>query len=79
MDEQYNLSVDILTNAIKQMGDKGVTKDDILPTLIDFTATIAVALGGEEAMKACILRFIDRIKDLNDGTFPVDRPVGGPV
>jgi hypothetical protein len=70
-DDDNNISFDILTDAIKKMGEHGVTKTDVLPTLVDFTATIAVALGGEEAIKACIIRMIDRIKDLNAGTFPV--------
>jgi len=61
MDDDYSISFDILTDAIREMGEQGVTKSDVLPTLLDFTATIAVALGGEEALKACIIRLIDRI------------------
>ena len=73
MKDEFNVSFDILTNAVEEMGEEGVTKADLLPTLIDFTASVAAALGGEEAMKACIIRLIDRIKDFSDGTFPVDR------
>jgi len=73
MDDDYSISFDILTDAIREMGEQGVTKSDVLPTLLDFTATIAVALGGEEALKACVIRLIDRIKDLNEGTFPAKK------
>jgi hypothetical protein len=73
MDDDYNVSFDILTDAIKRMGENGITKTDLLPMLVDFTATIAVAVGGEEAIKACIIRMIDRIKDLNAGKFPIQQ------
>jgi hypothetical protein len=71
MDEDYSISFDILMDAIKRMGEHGITKTDVVPTLVDFTATVAVTLGGEEAIKACIIRMIDRIKDLNAGRWPV--------
>jgi hypothetical protein len=32
-----------------------------------------VTLGGEEAIRACIIRMGDRIKDFHEGTFPVQR------
>jgi hypothetical protein len=73
IDDDYNIAFDILTQAVQKMGAQGITRSDVLPSLVDFTATIAVALGGEEAIKACIVRLSDRIKDLNSGTFPVTR------
>ena len=36
-----------------------------------FHATIAIALGGEDAVKACIIRLGDRIKNYHAGPFPV--------
>jgi len=45
----------------------------VLPSLVDFTAAIAVALGGEDAIKACIMRLGDRITDFHAGTFPVTK------
>jgi hypothetical protein len=73
VDDDYNIAFDILTKAIQKMGEQGITRSDVLPSLVDFTATIAVALGGEDAIKACILRLGDRIKDLHAGTFPVTK------
>ncbi len=73
MIDESNRSFDILTEAVQRLVQHGVTKTDLLPSLVDFTASVAIALGGEEAIRACILRMGDRIKDCHDGTFPVRR------
>jgi hypothetical protein len=70
---EYNIAFDILTEAIQKMGANGITRNDVLPNLVDFTATIAVALGGEDAIKACIIRMGDRITDYHAGRFPVTK------
>jgi hypothetical protein len=46
MDNDHNISFDILTDAVREMGEQGVTKNDVLPTLLDFAATNSVALSG---------------------------------
>jgi hypothetical protein len=71
VDDDYNIAFDILTQAVQKMGAQGMTQNDVLPSLVDFTATVAVALGGEDAIKACIIRLGDRIKDFHAGTFPI--------
>ena len=42
-------------------------------TRADFTVSVAIALGGDEAVQACIIRLGDRIKDYREGHFPVKR------
>jgi hypothetical protein len=74
MADEYNNGFDILTEAVQRMGEEGITKEDVLPSLIDFTAAVAIAIGGEEAIRACITRLGDRIKDFHAGTFPVTVP-----
>ena len=69
--DDHNISFDILTDAVQTMGANGITKTEVLLLLVDFTASVAVVLGGEEAIRACILRMGDRIKDYREGTFPV--------
>lgn len=66
-------STDILTAAVQEMGAIGMTREDVVPALVDFTATVAIALGGVDAVQACIIRLGDRIKDFHEGTFPVDQ------
>jgi hypothetical protein len=70
--EEYNFAFDILTEALQKMGTAGITKDEVLPHLVDFTATVAVAMAGAEGIEACIIRLGDRIKDYRDGIFPVN-------
>jgi hypothetical protein len=55
------------------MGARGMTRNDVLPSLLDFAAAIAIALGGEDAVKACIIRLGDRIADYHKGIFPVQK------
>jgi hypothetical protein len=71
--EDQNIGFDILTEAIQKMGARGITKNEVLPSLVDFTASVVIALGGEDAVKACIIRMGDRIRDFNEGTFPVGK------
>ena len=72
-DNDYDISFDILTEALQKMGAQGITRQEVLPSLVDFTASVAIALGGEEAVRACIIRLGDRIKDYREGNFPVKR------
>ena len=70
---EYDACALILTDALEKMAKEGlITKSEILPTLVDFTATIAISLGGPEAVKACAIRFGDCLESYRNGTFPVD-------
>jgi hypothetical protein len=69
--DDYNIAFDILTEAVQKMGMCGITKQEVVPTLVDFTATVAAALAGPDGIKACVLRLGDRLNDLREGTFPV--------
>jgi hypothetical protein len=69
--DEYTIEFDILTKAIAEMGANGITRQEVLPALVDFTAAIAIALAGEEAIEACITRLRQRIKDFRAGIFPI--------
>jgi hypothetical protein len=68
----YDACVEILINAFERMArERVITKSEILPRLVDFTASLAITLGGEDAVKACILRMGRCIENYHAGTFPV--------
>jgi len=72
-DDDYNIAFDVLTEAVQKLGAAGVTKTDLLPWLVDFTAAAAIALGGEDAIRVSIIRMQDWIMDYREGTFPVKK------
>ena len=67
----YETYVSILTDALEELREAGISRDDILPTLLDFTGSIALALAGEDGLRACIIRFGQQIEEHRKGTFPV--------
>lgn len=73
MPDNFDDAITILTDAMATLGRHGITKQELLPNLVDFTAMVAIALGGEDAVKACIMRLGDRINDFHAGKFPVQR------
>jgi hypothetical protein len=61
---------DILTDALKLIGGNGMTKQDVLPALIDFVTAVSLIVGAEPAARAMITRIDNRIADWKAGTFP---------
>ena len=68
-DDSHGRAFDILTGALRGMGTEGITKQDSLPALIDFTVAVALILGSEAAAEAVIVRIRDRIADWQAGNF----------
>jgi hypothetical protein len=52
------ISFDILNEALQKIGQQGLTRQDVLPCLIDITTALAIALGGEEAEEEFARAFI---------------------
>ena len=71
--DDYNIEFDILTKALAEMGANGITRQEIIPALVDFTAATAIAMAGEQGIEACITRLRERIQDFRAGTFPIDK------
>ena len=69
--DDYELYVSILTDALEALKEAGISRADVLPTLLDFTGSIALAIAGEEGLRACIVRLGQQIEDHRRGTFPV--------
>ena len=67
----YDTYASILTDALEELREAGITKGEVIPTLLDFTGAIALALAGEEGLRACIVRLDQQIEDHRRGTFPV--------
>lgn len=69
-DYAHGRAFDILTEALQSMGTEGITKQDAIPALVDFTTAVALILGGEAAAEAMIIRIRNRVADWKAGTFP---------
>jgi hypothetical protein len=69
-DEAHGRLIDILTEALQRAGEGGITKQDVLPAVADFLASLALIMAGEEGARAVIIRIQGRIEDWKAGTFP---------
>lgn len=68
--DSYDRVFEILTDAMKTVGNNNISKGEMLPALIDFTTAIALIIAGEEAARAVIIRVEGRIEDWKAGRFP---------
>ena len=68
--EPYDAVIDMFTTATQALGEMGVSKQELLPALLDFTAAVALILAGEEGLEASTQRMADRLDDWRNGTFP---------
>ena len=69
-EDHYDRVIDIMTAAAARVGNHDIPLQEFLPALVDFTAAVGLAVGGEEGLQAFIARMQDRIKDWRAGTFP---------
>jgi hypothetical protein len=69
-DNAHGRLIDLLTEASQRAGKEGVTKQDVLPAVADFLASLALIMAGEEGTRAVITRLEQRIEDWKAGTFP---------
>jgi hypothetical protein len=68
--DEYDRVFDILTEAMKTMAAEQISKEGMLPAVIDFTIAIALMVGGEAGGRAAIARMEGRIGDWLAGRFP---------
>ena len=69
-DNAHRRLIDILTRALQSAGKEGITKQDVLPAVVDFLASLALIMAGEAGARAVITRLEGRIEDWKAGTFP---------
>jgi len=75
-DDPHGHLIDLLTEALQRAGREGVTKQDVLPAVADFLASLALIMAGEDGMRAVITRLEGRIDDWKAGRFPApDHPI----
>lgn len=61
---------DILTDALRLMGEAGITRQEALPVMIDFVTAVSLIMAGEAAADAAIIRIRNRVADWKAGNFP---------
>lgn len=66
----YKQTFDLLSDALKTAGDRGLIKEDVVPAVVDFAAAIAIMVGGEQGVELAVERLQSRLVDWKDGTFP---------
>jgi hypothetical protein len=59
-----------MTNAVESLGKEGLSKEDILPALVDFVTAFGLIAGKEPGARAIITRIDGRIEDWKAGRFP---------
>jgi hypothetical protein len=68
--DSYDRVFEILTDAMKAVGNNNISKAEMLPALIDFTTAIALIIAREDGARAMIIRIEGRIDDWKAGRFP---------
>jgi len=68
--DEYDRVFDVMTNTVKSLGTEGLSKQDILPALVDFVTAFGLIVGKEPGARAIIARIEGRIEDWHAGRFP---------
>jgi hypothetical protein len=68
----YERVMDTLMDATMRVEQSGIGIDDFLPALLDFAAGVALAMDGEQSLRAAVIRMNRRVEDYRNGTFPVN-------
>jgi hypothetical protein len=68
--DTHNRVIDIMTEGLRTVGKNNITKEEMLPALVDFTAAVALILGGEIGLLAVIGRMEARLGHWKAGEFP---------
>lgn len=68
--ESYDAVIHMLTIATEAVGQLGVSKEELLPALLDFAAAVALIVAGEEGLEASTQRMARRLEDWRNGVFP---------
>jgi hypothetical protein len=66
----YEKAFDMMTATVKSMGDQGISRDDLIPALVDLVAALGLIMDGEAGANAIIAHIQKRIEDWKAGRFP---------
>jgi hypothetical protein len=67
---KYDNVLKFLTEALIKAKHLKLSKEDVLPPLVDVACAVALGLGGEEGLRVAMLQMEDRLRDWHAGTFP---------
>jgi len=67
VDRGYDLLFEMLNKTFEAAERAGVSVEDALPALVDFTAAFAIATSGEEGVDAAIARLQRRVDHWKNG------------
>jgi hypothetical protein len=62
-EDHYNRAFSVLRAAQVVIEDEGMSSEDILPVLADFTAALALSIGGEETVQLTVERMLRLVED----------------
>ena len=72
-DDAHGRPIGILTEALRKAGAEGITKQDVIPAVADFSTPIALIIAGEAGV--CVMtRMESRIEDWTAERFPAPDP-----
>ena len=77
--DNYDHVLDVLIEAVRELGEVGMTRQDVLPALVDFVAAVGLILGEEEGARAVLARIERRISEWQSGQFPRPEGMNRPV
>lgn len=60
--ERYEAVIDMLKAATEALGELGVSKQELLPPLLDFAAVAALVVAGEGGLQASIHRMENHLE-----------------
>jgi hypothetical protein len=66
-EDHYNRAFSVLRAAQVVIEDEGMSSEDILPVLADFTAAFALSIGGEETVQLTVERMLRLVEDWKSG------------
>ncbi len=78
--DEYDACVEELTTAMERLKQRRAPGwgRDLAPAVIDFCVMVCWQRGGEQAVRAAMVRMTGRIDDWHAGRFPVDDAEGEP-
>jgi hypothetical protein len=66
-EDTYNRAFSVLRAASVVIEDEGVSGENMLPVFADFTAALALSIGGEETAQLTVERMLRLVEDWKSG------------
>ena len=66
-EDTYNRAFSVLSAAKVVIEDEGMSSEDMLPVFADFTAALALSIGGEETVQLIVERMLRLVEDWKSG------------